>query len=131
MKADTFEPLLNQKFTIKFSEDHQYEFELIEVTRKATIERFGIEPFILYFRGDPSLPIFAQGNYTLLHDKIEPALIFLVPRQPDKEGIYYECSVYISIGKIEYWLSCFYYLLKIISGIFTLNSSVENIIRVM
>ena len=90
MEADTFEPLLNQKFKIRFSEEHEYEFELIEVTRRPFIESLSISPFILFFRGNKDLPIFNQGYYKLSHQAIGEISIFLNPRQPDSNGIYYE-----------------------------------------
>lgn len=86
----TFSSLLNSKFKITFDEDNEYEAELIEISDGKAIPSLNLEPFSLIFRADPSQTIFAQRIYTIFSEATGPIDLFLIPRAPDKEGIYYE-----------------------------------------
>ena len=90
MTKEQFLPLLNQKVEIQFMPEVNLDFEVVDIRVSPKIESIEVEPFSLMFRGEPSFPIYQQGNYTLRSKDINEFSIFLVPRLPDKEGIYYE-----------------------------------------
>ena len=93
LKKETFLPLLNSKFKVTFDSENEYEVELIEVAGGKAIESLNLEPFSLMFRADPSCTIFAQRIYTV-HSEATGALdLFMIPRAPDQEGIYYEVII--------------------------------------
>ena len=85
-----FESLLNQKFHAYFNEEHQYELELIEVKPGKKIESLDIEPFSLMFRTARTNPPISQMTVRLQNEATGEISLFLIPRIPDKEGIYYE-----------------------------------------
>ena len=90
LTKEQFLPLLNKKIEISFTEDDTLAFELIEIKVSPVIESLQIEPFSLLFRGSASQTVYQQGNYRVRSPEIGELSIFLTPRQPDQEGIYYE-----------------------------------------
>ena len=90
LKKETFLPLINTKFKATFDAENAYEVELIEVTEGKDSAPSNLEPFSLMFRADPGNIIFAQRIYTIHSEATGSLDLFLIPRAPDKEGIYYE-----------------------------------------
>lgn len=85
-----FESCINDFFHAKFDEEHQYQLELIEVKMGNKIESLNLEPFSLLFKADSKHPPIKQMMTTLTSDKTGEIQLFLIPRMPDKEGMYYE-----------------------------------------
>ena len=76
LKKETFEPLLNKKFTITFDEQNSYEVELIDIKTGNEIKALNIEPFSLMFRGPIDSPIFTQRIYKLHSEDIGDLELF-------------------------------------------------------
>ena len=93
LKKETFLPLINTKFKVTFDAENDYEVELIEVSEGKADPRLNLEPFSLMFRADPEETIFAQRIYTVYSEAIGSLNLFLIPRSPDNEGIYYEVII--------------------------------------
>ncbi len=88
----SFEPYLNQTFTLNLEGEEPVAFELIEVSH------LGREPdeaenrrwsFALVFRG-PESPVFEQQIFRLDHEEMGTLELFLVPLGPGKTGMQYE-----------------------------------------
>ena len=90
LSQELFESLLNEKFHAFFSEEHQFVLELIEVKLRAPIESIDMIPYSLMFRTDVSNPSISQMTVRLDTEKTGEFSIFLIPRTPDKDGVYYE-----------------------------------------
>ena len=89
-KKDNFKQLLNTKFKVTFDIENFYDIELIKIIEAPPIPSLNIEPFSLLFRGDPAEQIFSQGSYVVFSKEVGSITLFMIPRMPDKEGIYYE-----------------------------------------
>lgn len=85
-----FQNCMNEKFQVIFDPNNSYELELVEVADKGTIDSLNIECYALIFKGDRANKVFVQGNYKLTSEKSGEITLFLIPRLPDDEGIYYE-----------------------------------------
>lgn len=90
LSKELFESVLNKKFHAYFNEEHQYELELIEVKPGRYIEPLELEPFSLMFRTDRTNPPISQMMVRLHTEVTGEFSVFLIPRTPDKDGIYYE-----------------------------------------
>lgn len=91
MKKETFQELKDQTFTITFAKDYVYDFKLCRIIEGQEIKDLGLEPFTLEFQGALDNMIFNQGIYKVHHDKLGEMELFLIPRKPDKEGVFYHC----------------------------------------
>jgi len=85
----TFEPLLNSKFKVTFDSENTYSVELIQIEEGTHIKELNITPFTLTFRGGRDEKIFAQSTYTVSSEATGDLRLFMIPRLPDDEGIYY------------------------------------------
>ena len=84
---------LSNKYQVQFDQDTSCEFELIEIIPYKKAEQPGPVSFSLLFRGDVNEKIYAQGTYEVYDKKNVSRNLFLIPRQPDEEGIYYEIII--------------------------------------
>ncbi len=83
----TFDPYLNEIFTVHSPVVGNQEVVLVELTEK---NHPGQECFSLIFRG-PKEPAMNQMIYTLTHPKMGEFQLFMVPVQYGKpDGIYYQ-----------------------------------------
>ena len=76
--ADTFRPLLEERFELVVDEETRFDVELTEVTESGTPGAERRSQFAVVFSGpaDPTLP---QRIYRLDHAKLGAFDIFLVP----------------------------------------------------
>jgi hypothetical protein len=93
MTLDEFRVLLNQPFQVDLDGGH---LELTLVEAQALPDRWGRagdgarrQSFSLLFRG-PHTPLLPQRTYSLKHEQMAEANIFLVPIGPDAAGQRYE-----------------------------------------
>lgn len=93
LTKETFEPLLNTKFKITFDIENIYEVELIELEEGKPFSKMNSIPFTLTFRGAATEKIFAQGMYKIYSEITGELPLFLIPRMPDEEGIYYDVII--------------------------------------
>jgi len=93
LTRELFESCMNKKFYASFSEEIQYEIELIDVKVSKRIESMDLEPYSLLFRADKSQKISNQGLVSLKSEKTGEISLFLIPRLPDIDGIYYEVII--------------------------------------
>ncbi|HEX6700264.1 MAG TPA: hypothetical protein VF101_05980 [Gaiellaceae bacterium] len=80
--ADTFRPLLHDRFRIAAEGAPDFEVELIEVT-EIPREPGGRTPFSLVFQGGPNPPL-EQRIYPVEHEQLGELDIFLVPIAVDR-----------------------------------------------
>lgn len=90
LKKELFKPLLNTNFTITFDAENKYDVKLIEIKEHDVISSLNLEPFTLTFRGDKNEIIFAQRTYDVHSEATGHMSLFLIPRRPDDDGIYYD-----------------------------------------
>ncbi|NNL93262.1 MAG: hypothetical protein HKO66_13560 [Saprospiraceae bacterium] len=93
MNIATFQELVGQEFKVTFSEEHEYMLTLAKVLEGNPIPELELEPYTLEFIGDVDSPVYSQGSFVVNHEKLGDMTLFLIPRQPDKNGIYYDCIV--------------------------------------
>ena len=89
-KLETFSGHVGEQFVLSLDEERELTLELIEAEPLRSSPGAPREdPFCLMLRGpaDVSLP---QGNYELKHESLGTLTLFLLPRQPDESGSYYE-----------------------------------------
>ena len=89
-KKEDFEGLLNTKFRVTFDSQNAYDVELIEISESKPIKALDLTPFTLTFRGAPDEKIFQQRLYDVSSETLGDMALFLIPRFPDKEGVYYD-----------------------------------------
>lgn len=93
LRLETFSGQVGNQFLVTLGSDHKLALELIEAEPLRPDPCAPREdPFCLMFRGpvDASLP---QGTYELTHETLGPFQLFLMPRQPDQNGSYYEVII--------------------------------------
>ncbi len=76
--ADTFRPLLEDRFELVVDEETRFDVELTEVTESETPGAERRSQFSLVFSG-PADPILPQRIYGLEHPKLGSFYLFLVP----------------------------------------------------
>jgi hypothetical protein len=85
---EAFVAQLNSKFTMKWQAGTlQTELELVEATELDSSAR--IEQFSLIFKANQEAPPY-QSIYSLEHQSLGTAEVFLVPIKRDQEGLYYQ-----------------------------------------
>ena len=85
-----FSKHVNTKFRAALgAEAVDLELELVKGYPGHPDDQKGMERFSLFFRG-PAKPFLPQATYSLSHDGMGTVDIFLVPIQPDGEGLRYE-----------------------------------------
>jgi hypothetical protein len=75
--ADTFRPLLNERFQI-VAEDDRVDLELVDVTESAAPGADRRAQFSIVFSG-PAEPVLPQAIYRLKHPQLGAFELFLVP----------------------------------------------------
>ncbi len=88
---DRFSPHVGTTFTVTIGEGEPVVLELIEV--KPLSAHPGAprqDPFALMFRGPGGL-FLPQNIYAISHPLLGTMELFLIPRQPDPDGSYFEC----------------------------------------
>lgn len=90
VQLETFSPFEGEIFNLSSERSESLDLTLRDVRRLGG-ESDAREPFSLIFLG-PAEPILPQGIYTLMHERLGPLDIFLVPVGPDRarSGIRYE-----------------------------------------
>ncbi len=85
-----FQTLLNQIFTIQFS-DQNLELKLEEINSTGKPYKKGArEPFSLIFTADAKHGILQQGNYELKNKELGKQSIFIVPIKHENNTGFYE-----------------------------------------
>lgn len=85
--ATTFAPHQGSTFTVTFDGTDPVPLTLVEVAELAVHEgQPRPDPFSLVFTG-PAGVAFRQGVYPLEHDKLGRLDVFLVPVQPEADGL--------------------------------------------
>lgn len=87
---DKIKDFQNRLFVIQFTDAHQLEAELIEITELATPENAIKASFSLIFRTQQKDEYFVQGTYFIENPELGSIPIFLVPIGPDKSGMRYQ-----------------------------------------
>ncbi len=82
--------LLHKSVSIEFEPGKALEFEIVELVEADAIEPLKITPLSILFRGNRAHPIYTQGTYQISTREHGKQTLFLIPRQPDEHGIYYE-----------------------------------------
>ena len=78
---------------VSLGSDQQLALELIEAEPlKSDPSSPRQDPFCLMFRG-PADVVLPQNTYELKHDRLGSVVLFLMPRQPDENGSYYEVII--------------------------------------
>jgi hypothetical protein len=94
LEASYFTGYLNQNFSITADSGEQLEAELSQVTvlethQAAASQEKRRQPFSVVFTG-PTEPVLPQGICLIMHEKLEPLSLFIVPIGPDEKGMRYE-----------------------------------------
>jgi hypothetical protein len=76
--ADTFRPLLEERFELAVDDDHRFDLELVEVNESEAPGANRRAQFAIVFSG-PTDPILPQRIYSLEHPKLGAFDLFLVP----------------------------------------------------
>ena len=88
---DRFSPHVGTTFRVAVGDGEPVVLELIEakpLTPSPCAPRQ--DPFALMFRGPVDL-FFPQNIYAISHPLLGTMELFLIPRQPDPDGSYFEC----------------------------------------
>lgn len=93
---DDFEPQVGTTFEVVAPDGAPAVLELVDATESAAAGGRGPsgeerKQFSLVFRGPVDRPL-GQGTRELRHDELGELVIFLVPIQPDAEGLRYEAA---------------------------------------
>ena len=90
INLDLFHPHVGSTFTVATAEEETRDLELIEAKPlKTNPGAPRQDAFSLMFRGPIDL-YFPQNTYAVSHPRLGTVHLFLVPRQPDEEGTYFE-----------------------------------------
>ncbi|RIK45254.1 MAG: hypothetical protein DCC58_06960 [Chloroflexi bacterium] len=87
--AETFQPLLDDLFTVAAGAGLGVPLRLVQVSRAQGSPAGGRAPFRLLFLG-PLAPVLPQRTYPFSHPALEPFSIFIVPLGPSDGGMRYE-----------------------------------------
>ncbi len=93
LSREVFESCLNKKFKATFSKDLTYDLVLVNIKVSKKIESLDIEPYSLLFRAERSQEIFNQGLVQLWSEVTGDISLFLIPRLPDNDWIFYEAII--------------------------------------
>ena len=90
LTKDQWKSLIHKSVSIEFEPGQTWDFELVELVEGRSMESLPISPFSILFRGKATVPIYRQGIYQISTRVHGTQAVFLIPRQPDERGIYYE-----------------------------------------
>lgn len=85
-----FQPLLNQKFIFKISNDVSLEAELVEIMEFNGFSPLERKPFSVTFRTNQKNEYYEQGTICIVHPALGEIFLFLSPKGFDGLGMKYE-----------------------------------------
>jgi len=86
LTVDSFSPLLGQVFTLRDAVDNKVDVQLIEAEKASKGSAGRRDPFSLIFRVPGGVRV-SQGNFRVHNQSLGELEFFMVPFQPDSEGM--------------------------------------------